>query len=195
MKCDEVQTLHGPYLDSELDAKNSLEIQQHLKTCPGCARFFAEAEKRDAQMMAGLSRGERTAALWAQIESSVADAGASASHPRTPARVSQPVGWPAVLGALGAQLRAGWQASRWAWSGLAAVWVVILALNLAARELDAPLAAGQGVPSASELRFAVKQKQLLMADLAFTSEPAPADKRKPAPPSPRSDRRNETLTA
>jgi len=43
MKCDEVQTLHGPYLDSELDAKNSLEIQQHLKTCPGCARLFAEA--------------------------------------------------------------------------------------------------------------------------------------------------------
>ena len=137
MKCDEVQTLHGPYLDSELDAKNSLEIQQHLKTCPGCARLFADAEKRDAQMMAGLSRGPRTAAVW----------------------------------------------------------VVILALNLAARELNAPLAAGQGVPSASELRFAVKQKQLLMADLAFTFEPAPADKRKAAPPSPRSDRRNETLTA
>jgi anti-sigma factor RsiW len=195
MKCDEVQTLHGPYLDSELDAKNSLEIQQHLKTCPGCARFFAEVEKLDARLMAGLNRGPRTAAVWGQIEGSVVAAASSASCPRPPAPVTQPVGWPAVLAALGAQLRAGWQVSRWAWSGLAAVWVVILALNLAARELDAPLAAGQGVPSASELRFAVKQKQLLMADLAFTSEPAPADKRKAAPPSPRSDRRNETLTA
>ena len=195
MKCDEVQTLHGPYLDSELDAKNSLEIQQHLKTCPGCARLFAEAEKRDARLMAGLNRGPRTAAVWGQIEGSVVAAASSASCPRPPAPVTQPVGWPAVLAALVSQIHAGWRTSRWAWSGLAAVWVVILALNLAARELDAPLAAGQGVPSASELRFAVKQKQLLMADLAFTSEPAPADKRKAAPPSPRSDRRNETLTA
>ena len=36
----------------------------------------------------------------------------------------------------------------------------------------------QEVPSASEVRFAVKQKQLLMAELAATSEPAPADKPK-----------------
>ena len=73
------------------------------------------------------------------------------------------------------------------------MWVVILVLDLAAREPDAPLVAGQEVPSASEMRFALKQKQLLMAELAFTSEPAPADKPKPAPPSPRSDRRKETL--
>ena len=45
------------------------------------------------------------------------------------------------------------------------------------------------------MRFALKQKQLLMAELAFTSEPAPADKPKAAPPSPRSERRNETLNA
>jgi len=195
MKCDEVQTLHGPYLDSELDAKTSLEIQQHLKTCPGCARLFAEEEKLDARMMAGLSRGPRTAVLWAQIEREVAAAGSSASRSRTPAHVSQPAGWPAVLGALGAQLRAGLQASRWAWTGLAAVWGVILTMNLAAREPDAPPVARQEVPSKSEVRFALKQKQLLMADMAIASEPVPANKPKAAPPSPRSDRRNETLNA
>ena len=48
MKCDEAQTLHGPYLDSELDAKTSLEIQQHLKMCPACARLFAEADSLPA---------------------------------------------------------------------------------------------------------------------------------------------------
>jgi anti-sigma factor RsiW len=192
MKCDEVQTLHGPYLDSELDAKTSLEIEQHLKTCPGCARLFAEEEKLDARMMAGLNRGSRTVALWEQIEKEVAVA-SSASRPQTPAHGSQPVGWPAVLGALSAQLRAGWQASRWAWTGLAAVWMVILSLNLTAREPKAPQAARQEVPSPSEMRLALKQKHLLMAELAFTSEPAPADKPKAPPPSPRSDRPKATL--
>jgi anti-sigma factor RsiW len=177
MKCDEVQTLHGPYLDSELDAKTSLEVEQHLATCPACARLFAEEEKLEARMMAGLNRGPRTPALWALIEGEVAAA----------AHVSQPVGWQGV------QLQAGWQPTRRVWAGLAGVWVVILTLNFAASQSDAPLVAGQEVPSASEMRLALREKQLLTAELAITSEPAPADKSKASPPSPRSDRRNENL--
>ena len=73
------------------------------------------------------------------------------------------------------------------------MWGVILTLNFAAREPVAPLVAGERLPPASEVRFALKQKQLLMADLAALAEPAPAEKAKVAPPSPRSDRRNETL--
>jgi anti-sigma factor RsiW len=193
MKCDEVQTLHGPYLDSELDARTSLEIEQHLKACPECARFFAEEEKLEVRIKAGLRQGPRTPALWAQIEKGVAAAATSASLPRPPARVSQPAGWPAVLGALWTQLRAGWQASRWAWTGLAAAWAVILVLNGAAREPHAPVVAGRQLPPVAEVRFAVEQKHLLMADLAFTTEPAPVDKPKATPPSPRSDRRKEIL--
>ena len=193
MKCDEVQTLHGPYLDSELDARTSLEIEQHLKACPACARLFAEGEKLEARIKAGLKQGPRTPALWAQIEREVAAAASSASRPRPPEQVSPPVGWPAMLGALWAQLRAGWQASRWAWAGLAAVWAVILVLNGVAREPGSPLVASPDLPSASELRLALKQKDLLLAELALT--PEPAAKPKPALPSPRSDRRKETLNS
>jgi anti-sigma factor RsiW len=192
MKCEEVQSLHGPYLDSELDAKNSLEVEQHLKTCPDCARLFAEAEELDARLMAGLNRGPRTAALWEQIERSVVATGA-ASRSRSTAVVSEAGGWSAVLGALGARLRAGWQTSPWAWTGLAAVWVVILGLNRAAPEPVPPSVAGQAVPPASEVRFALKQKYLLMAGLAFTSEAAETEKPKTVLPSPRSDRRKATL--
>ena len=195
MKCEEVQTLHGPYLDSELDAKNSLEVEQHLKMCPDCARRFAEAEKLDARLMADLNRGPRTAPLWEQIERSVVAAGAVATRSRLSAVVPEAVGWAAVLGALGERLRAGWQASRWAWTGLGAVWVVILGLNSAAPEPVPPLAAGQEAPPASEVRFALKQKYLLMAGLALTSEAAVTEKPKTALPSPRSDRRKTTLNA
>ena len=191
MKCDEFQTLYGPYLDSELDARTSLEIEQHLKACAECARLFAEEEKLEARIKAGLKQGARTPALWAQIERGVAAAASSATRPRSLERISRPVGWAAVLGILAAQLRTGWQTARWAWAGLAATWVAILVLNSAAREPNSPLVAGQDLPSASEMLVALKQKDLLMAELAFSSEPAA--KPKPAPPSPRSDRRRATF--
>ena len=194
MKCNEVQTMQGPYLDSELEAKTNLEIEQHLSACPACARLFAAQQKLETRMTAGLNRGSRTAGLWAQIEREVAGA-PSGSRSRPPAHVQQAGGWPAVLGALGAKIRAGWRTSRWAWTGLAAVWAVILVLNLAEREPEAPLVAGQEVPSASEMRLALEQKYLLMSELAFTSDPAPADKPKTARPSPHSERRNEALNA
>ena len=44
MRCHEARNLLGPYLDSELDAKASLEVAQHLESCEDCARVFdAEA--------------------------------------------------------------------------------------------------------------------------------------------------------
>jgi len=194
MKCNEVQTMQGPYLDSELDAKTTLEIEQHLAGCSTCARLFAQEQTLEARIMAGLNRGSRTAGLWAQIEREVTVA-SSASRPRPPALVLQPVGWPAVRSALAAQLRAGWQSSRWAWTSLAAAWAVILVLHLAAREPAAPLVAGQELPSASEMRLALEQNYLLMSELDLSPEPAPADKPKPARPSPHSERRSETLNA
>ena len=193
MKCDEVQALHGPYLDSELDARTSLEIEQHLKACPECARLFAEEEKLEARIMAGLKQGPRTPALCAQIERGVVGDSTQRrkgtlrnAEEMNPLRLSVS---PCVSALT--QLRAAWQASRWAWASLAAVWVVILVLNSAAREPDSPLVAAQILPSASEMRLALKQKDMLMAELAFASEPAA--KPNQAPPSPRSDRRRATL--
>jgi hypothetical protein len=197
MKCDEVQLLQGPFLDSELDARTTLEIGEHLKSCAECARLFAEEQKLEARMKGGLNRGQRTAALWEQIERSVVAAsvaGEGASHRTRGGRAPlQPQGYGSVWLALGGQLLAGWQHSRWAWAGLAAVWVVIVGLNFAGGEAEGARLAEKQLPPASEVRFAVKQKRLLMADLAALAEPASADKARVAPPSPRSDRRKETL--
>ncbi len=190
MKCDEVQPLQGAYLDSELDARTTLEIEQHLKSCPECARRFDEEASLEVRLRVGLNRGQRTVTLWEDIERSVVTA---AHRPQPSARHPQPAAWSSLLWALSEELQAGWRRARWAWSGLAAAWAVILALNFTANEPKLPLAAGHRMPSASELRFAVKQKQLLLAELAFTSDSTPADKPRAVPPSPRSDRRNETL--
>jgi anti-sigma factor RsiW len=194
MRCDEVQPLQSAYLDSELDARTALEIEQHFKSCPECACRFDEAQELEARIMAGLGQGHRTPALWEWIERSVVTAAPSIDRPQPARSAPQPAGWHAVLLALGEQLQAGWRRSRWAWSGLAVAWVIILALNFTAREPVTPLLAGQGVPSVSEVCSAWKQKQVLMAELAVLSEPAPADKVKTVAPGPRSEGRKETLS-
>ena len=45
MKCAEVRKFVRLYLDSELDAKHSFEVEQHLESCVECAGLF-EAEKK-----------------------------------------------------------------------------------------------------------------------------------------------------
>ena len=123
----------------------------------------------------------------------MAAAAPAAARSGHPSRVSPPAGWQALLAALGKQVQAGLRRSPRAWAGLAAVWGVIFLLDLTAREPNARIEVGQGAPSVSEMRFAWKQKQLLMADPAFISEPAPADRSKPAPPTPHSHRQTDNL--
>lgn len=68
MRCHEAKNLAGPYLDSELDAKTSYEIEQHLESCPDCARVFNTERELDTRMFAALRRGEKTAAMWQRLE-------------------------------------------------------------------------------------------------------------------------------
>jgi hypothetical protein len=144
-------------------------------------------------LRAGLNQGQKTAELWEQIERSVTNAAAVAGRPQPAPSRPQPVGWHATLRALGAQFEASLRPPRLACAALGAAWTVIFVLHLSAREPETPVMAGKQLPSASEVRFAVNQKQQLMADLAAVSEPAPADKAKTPPPAPRSDRRKQTL--
>ena len=38
MTCDDLQPLLHGYVDGELDLIHTLEAEQHLQSCPGCAR-------------------------------------------------------------------------------------------------------------------------------------------------------------
>ncbi|SPE59518.1 hypothetical protein SBV1_3280021 [Verrucomicrobia bacterium] len=189
MRCDEVQSLRGPYLDSELEATASLRIEQHLKSCPDCARLFDEEQRLEAWLKTGMNQGQRTASLWERTEQAVLEA-ERASFRRQPAsRVVQPGLVARAVLALPERLWAGWRDSRRVWSALAATWIIILGLNLTARESRETQLARQDAPSASELRSALEQKQLLMVDLAVSIEPASVDKPKMVAPAPRSEQR------
>ncbi|HEY3345869.1 MAG TPA: zf-HC2 domain-containing protein, partial [Anaerolineaceae bacterium] len=44
MDCERVRFLLDGYVDDELDLVNALDIEAHLKSCPDCARRYAELQ-------------------------------------------------------------------------------------------------------------------------------------------------------
>ena len=72
MKCAEVRKFVRLYLDSELDAKHSFEVEQHLESCMECAGVFEAEKKFDVRLGRFLRRGHATRALWENIEVQIA---------------------------------------------------------------------------------------------------------------------------
>jgi anti-sigma factor RsiW len=72
MKCAEARKLVRLYLDSELDAKNSFEVEQHLESCAECAGLFEAEKKFDARLGRFWRGGLPTRALWEKIEAQIA---------------------------------------------------------------------------------------------------------------------------
>lgn len=92
MRCHEVRQFLGPYLDSELDAKTTQEIESHLESCTDCARVFASEETLDTRIFAALRQGPRTPAIWEKLEARITPARRFArftrSHPLVSALVA-----------------------------------------------------------------------------------------------------------
>jgi hypothetical protein len=73
-----------------------------------------------------------------------------------------------------------------AWAGLAAVWMVILAVNFSVRD-KAPAVAEKSAPPSPEVLVELKQQQRLLAELIGPRDPSDADRSKPLAPWPRSE--------
>ena len=73
-----------------------------------------------------------------------------------------------------------------AWAGLAAAWVLILALNISAGD-PAPRSARKSSPPSPELMVELKKQQRLFAELVGGHETAEADRPKVFSPKPRSE--------
>jgi len=74
MKCAEVRKFVRLYLDSELDAKHSFEVERHLESCQECAGLFEAEKKFDDRIGRFLRRGQATRALWENVEAQIAPA-------------------------------------------------------------------------------------------------------------------------
>ena len=101
-------------------------------------------------------------------------------------------GWRAFLSTFQSQLSTLLWPHAQAWAGLAAVWTVILALNLSHRESGARDNRGLAAASPEVLMVLQEQKNLL-AELLGPSEPRASTRAKPGAPQPRSERRKEKV--
>src|ERR1035441_4315253 len=81
-----------------------------------------------------------------------------------------------------------------AWAGLAAVWLVILGVNLTTREAST-VVAKRAAPVSSQSFMAFQEQERLLSELIGTSETPVAERTKASPPRPRSERRLELLQA
>ena len=183
MKCTDLPPLQGAYLDSELDAKTTLEIQQHLAACPDCARVVAAETKLATQIDSRLKDGSRTAALWAQIEQQVAAAHKVNSEPRLGAEaVLRPAWWRELL----------WPNPQ-AWAGLAALWVVMLAISLFANEPATVAEAQKVTPPSPQLRQMLREQKQMLAELGGVAEQLGAERPGRVAPQPRSQKREQLI--
>ena len=73
-----------------------------------------------------------------------------------------------------------------AWAGLAAVWVLILAVDFSTRETS-PRMAEKSLPPSPEVIVQLKKQQRLFAELMGPREPLDADRQKNFSPKPRSE--------
>jgi hypothetical protein len=80
-----------------------------------------------------------------------------------------------------------------AWAGLAAVWILILAVNFSVRD-QSPILAEKSSPPAPEVIVELRQQQRLLAELIGSRDTRDADRSKSFVPQPRSERA-EFMTA
>jgi hypothetical protein len=79
-----------------------------------------------------------------------------------------------------------------AWAGLAAVWILILAVNVSMRD-PSPVRAEKSSPPSPEVIVELRQQQRMLAELTGPRDTSDADRSKSFVPQPRSERPFEVL--
>ncbi len=163
--CDQVLAWREAYLDSELDARTALEVQQHLASCPSCAARFAAESRWQQGLTQALGQTPLDPALWRRAELELADADRPRPVTRTRDRTRhEPTGWRFWL----------WPSPH-AHLGLAAVWIALLVVHTLDRDPVSP-AARPGRTASAQVMVALRDQQRLADELLERPaiEPAPA---------------------
>ena len=123
----------------------------------------------------------------AEWREEILSAARQASRPQhAPRTTHHAQAWRSLLSTLNSQLSTLLWPHPTAWAGLAAVWLVILGINLATREAT-PLVAKRASPASPQVFMAFREQERLLAELLGPREAPVAERPKPRPAQPRSE--------
>lgn len=117
---------------------------------------------------------------WREEILTVAESSAATRHP-------SPITRPSWLSTLNSQLSTILWPHPAAWASLAAVWILILAVDFSARD-KSPVMAEKSAPPSSEVLVELRQQQRMLAELMGPRDTRDADRSKSYVPLPRSER-------
>jgi hypothetical protein len=109
-------------------------------------------------------------------------------------RSMQPAHEAAFAAALRVRLREALWPSHKTWGALAAVWLVVLAVNLSLRD-RAPVVAQKAARQTPDIILVLQQQHQFMAELMGQASPPEAAPSRQVAPGPRSERREEMAAA
>jgi anti-sigma factor RsiW len=67
MNCHEVRQHWNLYHDSEGEAEQHFQVNEHLAICPDCAQWFSQQSRLESLLADKLRAGQRTPELWNQV--------------------------------------------------------------------------------------------------------------------------------
>jgi hypothetical protein len=117
---------------------------------------------------------------WREEILTAAESAAATRHP-------SPITRPSWLSTLNSQLSTILWPHPKAWAGLAAVWILILAVDFSTRD-QSPVAAVKSTPPSPEVIVELRQQQRLLAELIGSRDERDANRSKSFVPLPRSER-------
>jgi hypothetical protein len=161
-----------------LGEEEKIELQRHLATCQECQSYYGQIKSLTAPLAGwekSFSAIQATSAAQMRWAGAVREAGVASAVRRTPLKTFWQIVWGELI-----------RPSRYAWGGMAALWVVMLAVNA---QLSDHRASGTGARAASsqDMIQAWEEQNRVLAELtqpAFVPPPAAP----PDLPRPRSQR-------
>ncbi len=82
MKCSSSQDLLELYLDQELDARESAELQEHMETCAACRGLYQRLKQLQSDIRTQATRHTAPAHLQQSVRAAVRKAASSEAPPR-----------------------------------------------------------------------------------------------------------------
>lgn len=167
----------GLLASGALAEEERAEAEDHLTVCAGCQKYYDEI-KRVTEPLANWEKSfahiEPDKSLQMRWANAVAMAGAPKSVRKISLALAFRVWWGELI----------WPARR-VWAGFAAVWLVLLAVNLTDSEEGRSASVASATPP-KEVVLALKQQRQLLTELLFSAPPEPAEPPRRAP-QPRSE--------